>query len=100
MLRRFRLPARTEGRADSDRGENIRGGRYAGRDDLRPAVSQGAADIRGARGNSEIFRQTVRSARGRGVHGAAGEALARTARQDWRSLPADATADRLRFLSA
>ena len=36
--------------------QNIRGGRHAGRDDFRPAVSQGAADFRGARRNSERFQ--------------------------------------------
>ena len=44
--------------------ENIRGGGHAGRDDFRPPLPQGAADFRGARGDSTVQRQAIRSAGG------------------------------------
>ena len=59
VLRRFRISARAEGRADSPGGENFRGGRYVGRNDLRPAVPESVADHHGARRDQAIFGETV-----------------------------------------
>ena len=75
--------------------QNIRGGRHAGRHDFRPPLPQGAADFRSARRNSAILGKAVRSPSGGGLHGPAGKPVARTARQNGRSLPAHAATGRL-----
>ncbi len=56
-------PRGLKGEQIPHRRQNIRGGGYAGRDDLRPAVPQGAADFRGTRRNSTILGQAIRPAR-------------------------------------
>ena len=53
MLRRVWLSPKIERRSRFRWGQNFRGGGHAGRHDFRPALSQGAADFRGARGDSE-----------------------------------------------